>query len=273
MIAVTDHAAPHIHGCEGRFVRALVVEVLHQHVAGTADIRHAPHARRCGAVIAMAGSATRRREVPALLEGLPMHALPVLRELVGRNLVLGHVLRIGMAARAGSGQAQRMDGRKRVFDLPDTVYAVTIDADRGRCVAGRDALPVSAGQVLRILVHAFLRFVLVHERRVAVAARAKLRHRQAGRLADEASRPAHGRARVVRVPVSPMAVGAAKAETAVYIVREGRRGCFESVLQHAVALHAGVLRGARRHSGDRQKRPAPECSLHRQYPSAEKVAR
>ena len=57
-----------------------------------------------------------------------MHALAVLGELVGGDLVLRHVGRVGVAAGAGLGQAQRMDGREGVLDGADVVHAVAVDA-------------------------------------------------------------------------------------------------------------------------------------------------
>ena len=72
-----------------------------------------------------------------------------------------------------------MHRRKRIFHLANIVHAVTIHAVGHVGITRRQPLAVYAGLVLRHLVHALARLVLLHQTGVAVAMRAAFRHRRA----------------------------------------------------------------------------------------------
>ena len=113
MVGVADHAAAAAaRAGEDGVVNALLVELLKQHVAASADGGHGFHLRRLGAVVAVTGGATGSGEIAALGERLPVDAGLVFLELIGGDLVGRHLLRVGVAVRAGLGDAQRMDRRR-----------------------------------------------------------------------------------------------------------------------------------------------------------------
>src|SRR5690242_6952180 len=103
-------------------------------------------------MVPMTGSAGGRGEIAALGNGLPVNAGPVVGELVGFDLVLGHVLRIGVAPGAGLGQPQRMNGRQRIPNEADIVHAVAVDAGSHSIVPTSQTLAVNAGLVLGELI-------------------------------------------------------------------------------------------------------------------------
>jgi hypothetical protein len=126
--------------------------------------------------------------------------------------------------RAGLREPQRVNGRQGVSHLPDIVDAVAIDTIGGGRVARSNPFAVNARQVLSVLIDSLFRAVLVHQCRVAVAARAELRYGGTRDLSDESARAAHRCLRVVGSAVTSVAVGARKAPLPVNAVAEkGRR--------------------------------------------------
>src|SRR3954465_3260063 len=113
-------------------------------------------------MVSVARSATGGREMAPLRHRLPMDAGAVLFKLVGRYLVGGHSLCVGMAPRARLGHAQRMDRRLAVLHRANVVDAVAIDAGGNVVVAARQAFPMDAGLVQLELVYALAWRILAH---------------------------------------------------------------------------------------------------------------
>src|SRR5574337_610144 len=98
-------------------------------MAGTADIRHRIDTRGGGAVTAVAATACRRGKIGPLGQHLVMHALLVLVQLIGGDLVRLHVLRAAVAPAAGLGHIGRIGPGHLILDGAYGVYVMTTDAD------------------------------------------------------------------------------------------------------------------------------------------------
>ena len=138
-----------------------------------------------------------------------MYAGAIFRKLVGRDAVLRHLLRIGVAPSTGLWKVNRMNRRLPILDVPYVVNTMAIDAGSDIGVTSGEALAVDTGLVQLKLVHALLRLESPHEFGAAVTARAKLRYRLALGLPDESLGPVHGHRRIVAGAIPSMAVGAA----------------------------------------------------------------
>ena len=99
-------------------------------------------------------------------------AFLVFRELVGRDLVLLHALRVRVATRAGSRNVERIYGGPRIVWRPDIVHGMAIHADRDFRVAGGQPFPVNTGVILAELVGAKAWVVFAHDRGIGMAASA-----------------------------------------------------------------------------------------------------
>ena len=110
----------------------------------------------------------------------------VVGELIGGDAVGLHVSGIGVAARAGLGHVDGVDGGTRIAGRTDVMDAVAVDADGDLVVTSREALAVDAGVVLVQLVGAQARIVGAHQGRIGVAGTAQLRK-------DVYKRQDHGR--------------------------------------------------------------------------------
>src|ERR1019366_8006011 len=273
---MANHAAATAAGAgEDGVVHALFVELLKQHVAGPANGGHRFHLRGFGAVVAVTGSASGGGKIAAFGEPFPVDAGFVFLELVGGDLVRRHLLRVGMAVRAGLGDAQRMDRRRRILDGADVVHAVAIDAGGDGGVAGGETFSVDAGLVELELVHAFARGVLAHIVRAAVAGGAELRNGGARGLSLEALLLIHGDIGIVAGRVATVAIGATEAVGDVYVVLDEGGGALGGVIDRGVAGHAGIRGGGAAWDyphGEPQKEENNRRS-HLKYPSNVKTTR
>src|SRR5471030_2747801 len=172
----------------------------------------------------MAGSAGRSGKV-ARGQRSPVHAGPVLSELSGLDLILGHVLRAGMAPRARFRKVQRVYRRLGVLHRADVMHAVAIDAGGHGVVARSQAFAVHAGLILGELIDPLLRPELAHRFGVAVAGGAELGNRGARDVALKALLGAHGNFIIVRVAIAAVAVRASQSRLGMNVVRVllGRR--------------------------------------------------
>ncbi len=98
-----------------------------------------------------------------------MNTFQVLDRLIGRDLVLAHILRIRMAPAASFSDMSRVDRGRRVLDRLDIVNPVAADAGSNLLVAGAIEATVNAGLILRPLIDAELGVVLAHVDSIAVA--------------------------------------------------------------------------------------------------------
>lgn len=96
VVAVTSGATGNTHLCEDLAMAALVEELRIDRMALAANVHHRRYARRRGAMIAVAIVTCRRRKIAFDSQRFPMHALFVLIDLTGRNLVGRHVISIGV---------------------------------------------------------------------------------------------------------------------------------------------------------------------------------
>src|SRR5450759_1476242 len=209
MVGVADHAATAAaRGGEDGVVDALFVELLKQHVAGSANGGHGFHLRWLGAVVAVTGGATGGGEIAAFGERFPVDAGFVFLKLIGGDLVGCHLLRVGVAARAGLANAQGVDRRRAVLDRADIVYAVATDAGGDGGIAGGEALSVNAGLVELELIHTFAGGVLAHVVGAAMAVGTEFLDGCARGLTLEALFLIHGDVGIVAGAVAAVAIGA-----------------------------------------------------------------
>ena len=148
MIAVASDAPRHSSRSKGFFVGAGVEQVGLQNMARRTNVLDAGDAWRGSAVIAMAGCTGRSAEVSADRHSFLVDTDAVPGVLVGGYAVRLHVIGVGVAARAGLGDIQRVNGGKRVGDGADAMYAVAIGTDGDLGISGGKAFTVDAGFVL-----------------------------------------------------------------------------------------------------------------------------
>src|SRR5579885_2100432 len=136
VIAVTGDTARQARILKGFPVRTLFIKLRLKDVAVRANVLHGAYARRRGAMIAVTRGARRSAQIAANDQGVVVDAGVVLRELVRGNRVALHVLGVGMAARAGLGNVEGIDGGLGVVDRAQIVNAVATAAQRGNLAAG-----------------------------------------------------------------------------------------------------------------------------------------
>ena len=78
-----------------------------------------------------------------------MHAAPIFLELIGGQLVLGHMGTVGVTSGASLHDAPRVDRRLRILHVTDVVHAVAVYAIRHRRIPSGQALAVDARHILR----------------------------------------------------------------------------------------------------------------------------
>ena len=81
-------------------------------------------------MVAMAIVAGWRRQITFIRHHPPVHALLVIRQLVGRNLVRRHVFRVGVTRPTSISDTQRMNGGARVAGRFYGMGLVTASAGR-----------------------------------------------------------------------------------------------------------------------------------------------
>ena len=101
VVAVTGRATGSTHLREDFAMVALVEQLGIDRMALPAHVCNRGHAGRRGAMIAVAIVACRRREIALLADHLPVNALVILLELIGRNFVRRHIIGVGMAGATG----------------------------------------------------------------------------------------------------------------------------------------------------------------------------
>src|SRR5579872_3326096 len=99
---------------------ALLVKLGEQHVAIATNRGYRGHLWRLGPMIPVAGGAVRSGQI-ALLQCRPVDAATVVFQLVRRDAVLSHSLRVGVATPAGVGQARWIYESERVLHGVDIV--------------------------------------------------------------------------------------------------------------------------------------------------------
>src|ERR1035441_3246218 len=258
---------------EDRLMNALPVQLRKQHVATAAYGCYRFHLRRLGSVIAVAGSAIRGRQIAANLERIPMHARAVIVELIGGDAILRHLLAVGMTARPGFGQTQRMHGRQRVFYRANIVDAVAVDAGGHGVIASSQPFAVDAGLVELKLVHPLLRPELPHEVRTAMTARTKLRYSLSRRLAHEAFGAIHGCAGIIGGPISAVAVHAGESAGGVHVILDEQRRTLRVAIQRRMTIHARVLTCSLTKQTHRREQKDDRQYSHFRYPKTVNVAR
>lgn len=200
-------------------------------------------------MIPVARGAAWRGKIPAFGQCLPVNALPVVRKLVRGNLVLGHVLRVGMAPRTGLRQPQRMDRGKRIFDRADAVCAMAVRADRNGGVALRKPLAVNAGHVLRVLIHSLAGVVFVHEGGVAMTPCAQFGDGRSRGLGNKAASAAHGHGGILGGRIPTVAGRTTETVLDVDVIPGFFGGLLKVPSRGQMAFHAGVPGGEERSGG------------------------
>ena len=98
VIAVTYDASGKRSSLKCLIVRALFVHLGLENVTGRANVLNFVYSRRRRAVVSMTRRTSRRTQISSHSERVVMDASAVLGELICRNRVSLHVVRIGMAA-------------------------------------------------------------------------------------------------------------------------------------------------------------------------------
>ena len=98
VIAVTYDASGKRSGLKCLFVRAPFVHLGLENVTGRAHVLNFVHSGRRRAVVSMTSRTSRRTQISSHSERVVMDASAVLGELICRNRVSLHVVRISMAA-------------------------------------------------------------------------------------------------------------------------------------------------------------------------------
>jgi hypothetical protein len=167
----------------------------------------------------------------------------VFLKLIGGDLVGRHLLGVGVAARAGLANVQRMDRRRAVLDRADIVHAVAIDAGGDGGIAGGEAFAVDAGLVELELIHAFARGVLAHVVGAAMAGGTEFRDGGAGGLTLEAFGLVHRDVGIVASAVATVAIGATQSVRDVDVILDQGGGALGGVIDGGMAGHAGIRGG------------------------------
>src|SRR6516162_5076450 len=132
-----------------------------------------------------------------------MHALLVIRELIGFDAVRLHVLGTGVAVRAGRRDIGRMHLGARVRRRPQFMNPVAIGTHGDFAFALGPPLAVDAGLILLELVYTQAGIVLLHQLGIGVAGSAQLRNLTALDLAFPARRSTHRLFGVIAAGIAP----------------------------------------------------------------------
>src|SRR5215510_10381506 len=133
-----------------------------------------------------------------------MHTLRVISKLGGVDAVGFHVIGVGMAVCAGSGDVRGVHFRAQVRGTPEIMNAVAIGADRNLCIALGPFDAVHTGFVLLELIDAQAWIVFLHARGISVTRGAEFRDLPARDLAFPSPGTAHGLVWIVAVWVPSM---------------------------------------------------------------------
>src|SRR5215831_16610267 len=136
-----------------------------------------------------------------------MDALPILMNLVGRNLVRFHVRGIGVATATCFRNMRREYRGVGILDWFYTVISVAAYARRRFLVTLGDFFAVHARCVLGLLVHANCRVVMLHEFGIAVTFSAKRLDLAGTGCSDETLSRIHRSIVVLVVRVSSVTAG------------------------------------------------------------------
>ena len=123
-------------------------------------------------MVSVARNARGRAQVSTDRQRFMVDAFLVFRELVGRDLVFFHALRVRVATRAGSRNVEGIHGGPRIVWWPDIVHGMAIHADRDFSIAGGQPFPVNTGVILAELVRTKAWVVFAHDRGIGMAASA-----------------------------------------------------------------------------------------------------
>src|SRR5436309_2687500 len=103
-------------------------------------------------MIAMAGDAGWRAQVSTDCQRFMVNTLFIFSELVRRDFVFLHTLRVRVATRARSWNVHRIHRGARVAWRPDIVHRMAIHADGDFAIAAGQPLAVNTGVILAELV-------------------------------------------------------------------------------------------------------------------------
>jgi hypothetical protein len=192
VIAVTNHASGQTGGLKSHSVIALLKHLVLEGVAFRADIMNAVHSGGSRPVVAMASGAGWRTEVTADSQSVMVHAVTVLRELIGGDGIPPHIRSVCMTTGTRLRDVEWMNFGARVAGRPQVMHAMAIDAHRDLAIAFGKKFAVHTGLVLAELIGAQSWVVLAHERHVGMATAAKLWDLTSLDVAAKSSRLAHG---------------------------------------------------------------------------------
>src|ERR1051326_7560613 len=102
---------------ERRAMRTLLKQLRLAAMACAANVRHGSHARRGGAMVAMATVARRRGKIMPAHEGIGVNARAILLQLICRYGVRPHVFGIGVTEAASFRNLCRINRTAGIFDL------------------------------------------------------------------------------------------------------------------------------------------------------------
>ena len=147
-MAVTGFTGADILGHKGLAVRAGGDQIAIGGVALAADVDHRTDIGRGRPVVAVAVITGRRRQVALFEKGNAVYAGAVFLHLVGGNLVLLHIFRVGVAATAGLGHIGGIDWGLRVINRQDAMCLVAVAIASHAAVAlSKKETTVKAGAI------------------------------------------------------------------------------------------------------------------------------
>ena len=182
---MTDHATRKRSRVKRLLVRALFVHLRLEDVTRGAHVLDLVHPWRGCAMISMTCGAGGRADIAPHYESLMVNAGVVLCQLVRRNLISLHIVRVGMAVRASICNVDGIDLGPRIVGCPEIVNTVAVRAYRNLCISGSKSNAMNAGVILRQLICAQAGVELAHISRIGMAASAQLRNLPAIDLAFE----------------------------------------------------------------------------------------
>jgi len=148
------------------------------------------------------------RQIVLLQERLGMDAVLVLLNLIRRNPVGLHGIRIGMASSASVGYTRRVDRGVGILDRSNPMRTVATDTRGGLRITASDSLPVDACGKLSFLIDSEPGIEALHGYRVAVTLSAERGNLFRAWLSDEPFARIHRSIHIVVVRITAVAVRA-----------------------------------------------------------------
>lgn len=205
MVRVAGDTPGKAHRVKHTLVRPGIEKLLLKHMAGGTDSLNRGNAWRGSTVAAVASRTRRGAQVSPNDECFMVDAGGIECELISRNLVAFHVVRIRMTMTTGLRHVERVNRRLRIVRGADGMGCMTIRADCHACVAFGQELPVYARLILAELIRTERRIETPHICSIGVALRAQRRDLAPLDMTLESGGRAHRAIKIIAGCVTTMA--------------------------------------------------------------------